>query len=100
MGFGWEEGVFRHASHGEACRQRVLSRDVLRANSVEVGRGVLSGSCDWIGGIIEAMSTLPNTEELWTVREYLRTSWSPDREYVNGRIEERNLGEKEHSILQ
>lgn len=46
------------------------------------------------------MATAPNTEELWTVREYLRTSWSPDREYVDGRIEERNLGEKEHSILQ
>jgi Uma2 family endonuclease len=47
-----------------------------------------------------AMATLPNTEELWTVREYLRTSWSPDREFVDGRIEERNLGEKEHSIIQ
>jgi Uma2 family endonuclease len=46
------------------------------------------------------MATLPNPEELWTVREYLRTSWSPDRELVDGRIEERNLGEKEHSIIQ
>ena len=46
------------------------------------------------------MVTLPNPEELWTVREYLRTSWSPDREFVEGRIEERNLGEKEHSIIQ
>jgi Uma2 family endonuclease len=46
------------------------------------------------------MATLPNPEELWTVREYLRTSWSPDREFVDGRIEERNLGEKEHSIIQ
>jgi len=46
------------------------------------------------------MATLPNTEELWTVREYLRTSWSPDREYVDGHIEERNLGEKEHSLIQ
>jgi Uma2 family endonuclease len=46
------------------------------------------------------MATLPNTEELWTVREYLRTSWSPDREFVDGRIEERHLGEKEHSIIQ
>jgi Uma2 family endonuclease len=46
------------------------------------------------------MATLPTSEELWTVREYLRTSWSPDREYVDGRIEERNLGEKEHSIIQ
>lgn len=46
------------------------------------------------------MATLPNPEELWTVREYLRTTWSPDREYVEGRIEERNLGEKEHSLIQ
>jgi Uma2 family endonuclease len=46
------------------------------------------------------MATLPNLEELWTVREYLRTSWSPDREFVDGQIEERNLGEKEHSLIQ
>jgi Uma2 family endonuclease len=46
------------------------------------------------------MATLPNSEELWTVREYLSTSWSPDRELVDGRIEERNLGEKEHSLIQ
>jgi Uma2 family endonuclease len=46
------------------------------------------------------MATQPIPEELWTVREYLRTSWSPDREFVDGRIEERNLGEKEHSIIQ
>ena len=43
---------------------------------------------------------MPTSEDLWTVREYLSTSWSPDREFVNGRIEERNLGEKEHSIIQ
>ena len=46
------------------------------------------------------MATLPNSEELWTVREYLRTTWIPDREFVDGRIEQRNLGEKEHSIIQ
>jgi Uma2 family endonuclease len=46
------------------------------------------------------MATMPISEELWTVREYLSTSWSPDREFVDGRIEERNLGEKEHSIIQ
>ncbi len=46
------------------------------------------------------MATLPNPEELWTVQDYLRTSWSPDRELVDGRIEERNLGEKDHSIIQ
>ena len=46
------------------------------------------------------MATLPTSEDLWTVQEYLSTSWHPDREFVDGRIEERNLGEKEHSILQ
>ncbi len=46
------------------------------------------------------MATQPIPEELWTVREYLRTSWSPDREFVDGRIEERSLGEKDHSIIQ
>jgi Uma2 family endonuclease len=53
-----------------------------------------------IWGDNQCMATLPTSEDLWTVLEYLRTSWSPDREYVDGRIEERNLGEKEHSIIQ
>ena len=35
-----------------------------------------------------------------SVREYLRTSYSPDCEYVDGRIVERNVGDKGHSILQ
>jgi Uma2 family endonuclease len=48
----------------------------------------------------KSMATVPNSKELWTVREYLSTTWSPDREYVDGRIEERNLGEKEHSLIQ
>jgi Uma2 family endonuclease len=60
---------------------------------------------DWMAGTLisgdnQCMATLPTSEDLWTVREYLRTSWSPDREYVDGHIEERNLGEKEHSIIQ
>jgi Uma2 family endonuclease len=46
------------------------------------------------------MATQPISDELWTIREYLSTTWSPDREFVDGRIEERNLGEKEHSIIQ
>jgi Uma2 family endonuclease len=37
---------------------------------------------------------------LVSVEEYLRTSYSPDREYVDGRIVERNLGEKTHSTIQ
>jgi len=46
------------------------------------------------------MATLPISETLVSVGEYLRTSYSPDCEYVDGRIVERNLGEIEHSLLQ
>ena len=35
-----------------------------------------------------------------TIEEYLRTSYHPDCEYVDGTIEERHLGEREHSVLQ
>ena len=34
------------------------------------------------------------------VEEYLRTNYDPDCEYVDGRIVERNLGEKTHSRIQ
>jgi Uma2 family endonuclease len=37
---------------------------------------------------------------LVSVEEYLSTSYSPDREYLDGRIVERNLGEKTHSSIQ
>ncbi|HUI83223.1 MAG TPA: Uma2 family endonuclease [Candidatus Binatia bacterium] len=32
-----------------------------------------------------------------TVEEYLRTSYEPDVEYVDGQLEERNVGEIDHS---
>ena len=32
--------------------------------------------------------------------EYLRTDYEPDCDYVDGELEERNVGEKEHSIVQ
>jgi Uma2 family endonuclease len=34
------------------------------------------------------------------VEEYLSTSWDPDREYVAGRLIERNAGELDHSYVQ
>ena len=37
---------------------------------------------------------------LISVAEYLRTAYSPDCDYVDGEVQERNLGEKDHSILQ
>jgi hypothetical protein len=35
-----------------------------------------------------------------SVEEYLRTSYSPDRDYVDGEVQERNLGELDHSSTQ
>lgn len=37
---------------------------------------------------------------LLSIEEYLRTSYHPDADYVDGEIEERNLGEYEHSKIQ
>jgi len=50
------------------------------------------------------MATLPKygapRQEFVSVREYLNTDYEPDCDYVDGRLEERNLGEHDHSILQ
>jgi len=32
--------------------------------------------------------------------EYLRTDYEPDCDYLDGELEERNLGEREHSVVQ
>ena len=37
---------------------------------------------------------------LVSVEEYLRSSYHPDRHYVEGRIVERHMGEREHSLSQ
>lgn len=37
---------------------------------------------------------------LISVAEYLRTAYSPDCDYVDGEVQERNLGELDHSALQ
>ena len=33
------------------------------------------------------LTTMPKRDDLRTVREYLRTGWSPDRVFVDGRID-------------
>jgi Uma2 family endonuclease len=43
------------------------------------------------------MATIPT---LLSIDEYLRTSYHPDADYVDGEIEERNLGEYEHGKIQ
>jgi Uma2 family endonuclease len=35
-----------------------------------------------------------------SLEDYLKTSYRPDCDYVDGELEERNLGEKDHSALQ
>jgi Uma2 family endonuclease len=37
---------------------------------------------------------------LVSVQDYLATSYRPDRDFVDGELQERNLGELEHSLLQ
>jgi Uma2 family endonuclease len=46
------------------------------------------------------MATLPIEEPFVTVEEYLHSTYRPDCDYVDGRIEERNLGEHDHGFLQ
>lgn len=45
------------------------------------------------------MSAIPQPVRV-PVEEYLVTSYRPDCDFVDGEVLERNLGEKEHSILQ
>src|ERR1039457_3356529 len=40
------------------------------------------------------------TTTIVPVEEYLRTSYDPDMEYVDGALLERNVGERRHSRLQ
>jgi Uma2 family endonuclease len=42
----------------------------------------------------------PSQTEFVSVREYLATSYRPDCDYVDGRIEERNVGEFDHALMQ
>ncbi len=43
---------------------------------------------------------MAGTKTLISVEEYLRTSYSPDRDYVDGVVQERNLGLLDHSWTQ
>ena len=40
------------------------------------------------------------TETFVSLREYLKTSYEPDCDYVDGEVQERNVGERDHSKLQ
>ncbi|SNS33682.1 Endonuclease, Uma2 family (restriction endonuclease fold) [Granulicella rosea] len=40
------------------------------------------------------------TTALISVSEYLNTTYRPDRDYIDGEVRERNLGERPHAMLQ
>ncbi len=46
------------------------------------------------------IDSMAATTTLIPVKEYLATSYRPDREYIDGAVLERNLGEHDHSRLQ
>jgi len=47
-----------------------------------------------------AAHVIPGGERFVPLEEYLRTGYHPDRDYVDGRVEERNVGEYEHASVQ
>jgi Uma2 family endonuclease len=46
-----------------------------------------------------AVNAFPHPVKV-SVEEYLASSYRPDCDYVDGEVQERNLGEKEHAIMQ
>ena len=46
------------------------------------------------------MSTASALSGLVTIEEYLASSYEPDLEYVDGVLEEKNMGERDHGFLQ
>lgn len=46
------------------------------------------------------MATALSTPEFISVREYLQSSYRPDCDYVDGSLQERNVGEFDHALLQ
>jgi Uma2 family endonuclease len=43
---------------------------------------------------------MASSSTVLSIEDYLRTSYQPDADYVHGEIEDRNLGEYEHSKIQ
>jgi Uma2 family endonuclease len=46
------------------------------------------------------MATSPASTAQISLEDYLRTSYQPDRDYLDGEIEERYVGEYDHTIVQ
>ncbi len=46
------------------------------------------------------MATAPAVPQLISIEQYLRSSYEPDVEFVDGLLEEKCMGERDHSFLQ
>src|ERR1700691_5524258 len=53
----------------------------------------MSGPC------LEGEDTMASTTQI-ALSEYLQTSYDPDREYVDGELQERNVGKTDHARVQ
>ena len=81
-------GGWRICSKPAAVRARIRSR---------IGaRQVRTLNCSWQARYLISMATSTQV----TVEEYLRTSYHPDCEYVDGEVLDRNVGRKRHSKVQ
>jgi hypothetical protein len=43
---------------------------------------------------------MATTSALLTIEEYLKTEYRPDCDFVDGELEERNVGERDHNRIQ
>ena len=63
------------------------------------GWAATPGTCrpSWLGKLMT--KAVPSVAESMTVPEYLATTFRPDRDYIDGVIQERNLGEFDHARI-
>ena len=74
----------------------LISQRLKQMHTIIVHRNVTTGRFDsarWYG-------TRMASRTLISAEEYLRTSYRPDCDYVDGEVQERNMGEKSHAKLQ
>jgi len=86
-------GLFEHAPHGIVGAGQCLAHSgELRALSGKQKREFFHSLNCMMKGVRSGTQV--------SVEEYLNTSYSPDCEYLEGKVLERNLGEYEHARLQ
>ena len=97
--------TYSAAITAELARGTPLCQAVARAKAyitraIETNPGLGHGSGPVNHHATEGNLLSLTTTTLVPVDEYLATSYEPDREYVDGQLLERNVGEHDHSLLQ